>query len=111
MLASGSDDFVDIIMPLLNNNDQQVRLRTYRSGPEFHLSSLGPEWRNLVWGWGEDARIDFVLEVTRNRWTPDIMKDFALGDPSVRVRAATAQALSWVGSGQDIASTTTLSNS
>jgi hypothetical protein len=33
---------------------------------------------------------------------PEIVKDFALGDPSPKVRAAAAKALSWVGSDQDI---------
>lgn len=102
MLASGSDDFIDIIIPLLTSNDQQVRLRTYRSGTKFHLSSLGPEWRNIVKGWKEDGRIEFISEVTWRRWMPEIVEDFALGDPSPRVRAAAVQALSWVGLGQDI---------
>ncbi|MDP1992290.1 MAG: hypothetical protein Q8K00_14870 [Syntrophales bacterium] len=102
MLASGSDDFIDIIMPLLTNDDQQVRLGTYRAGSEFHLSSLGPEWRNIVKEWKEDARHEFVSEVTSHRWIPEILEDFALSDPSSQVRAAAVQALSWVGSRQDI---------
>jgi hypothetical protein len=103
MIATGSDDFIDIILPLLTSNDQQVRLSTYRTGAEFHLSILGPEWQNIVKGWKEDARIEFVFEVTGHRWMPEIVKDFALGDPSPKVRAAAVQALSWVGSDQDIA--------
>jgi hypothetical protein len=102
MIATGSEDFIDIILPLLTSNDQQVRLSTYRTGAEFHLSILGPEWQNIVKGWKEDARIEFVFEVTGHRWMPEIVKDFALGDPSPKVRAATVQALSWVGSDQDI---------
>jgi hypothetical protein len=97
MVATGFDDFIDIILPLLTSDNQQVRLRTYRTGTKFHLSSLGPEWRNIVRGWKEDARIEFVWEVTGDRWMPEIVKDFALGDPSPKVRAAAAQALSWVG--------------
>ena len=102
MIATGSDDFIDIILPLLTSNDQQVRLSTYRTGTEFHLSILGPEWQNTVKGWKEDARIEFVFEVTGHRWMPGIVRDFALGDPSPKVRAAAVQALSWVGSDQDI---------
>lgn len=103
MLASGSDDFIDIIMPLLTSDDQQVRLKTYRAGTEFHLSSLGPKWRNIVKEWKEEARSEFVSEVTSHRWMPEIVEDFALSDPNPQVRAAAVQALSWVGSGQDIA--------
>jgi HEAT repeat protein len=103
MVATGSADFIDIILPLLTSNDQQVRLRTYRVGTKFHLSSLGPGWRNIVRGWSEDARIEFIWEVTGDRWMPEIVKDFALGDPSFKVRAEAVRALSWVGSDQDIA--------
>jgi hypothetical protein len=102
MIATGSDDFIDIILPLLTSNDQQVRLSTYRTGAEFHLSILGPKWQNVVKGWKEDARIEFVFEVTGHRWMPEIVKDFVLGDPSPKVKAAAVQALSWVGSDQDI---------
>lgn len=103
MVATGSDDFIDIILPLLTSGNQQVRLRTYRTDTEFHLSSLGPEWQNIVKGWKEDARIEFVWEVIGDRWMPEIVEDFALCDPSPRVRAAAVQALSWVGLGQNIA--------
>jgi hypothetical protein len=102
MIATGSDDFVDIILPLLTSDDQQVRLSTYRAYNGFHLSTLGTEWLNIVRGWDEDARIEFVWEITGDRWIPEIVKDFALDDPSPKVRAATVQALSWVGSDQDI---------
>jgi len=103
MVATGSNDFIDIILPLLTSDDQQVRLRTYRTGTKFHLSSLGPEWQNIVKGWKEDARIEFVWEVTGDRWMPEIVKDFALGDTSFKVRAEAVRALSWIGSDQDIA--------
>jgi hypothetical protein len=103
MLASGSDDFSDIILPLLTSDDQQVRLGTYRAGTEFHPSTLGAGWRSIVKRWNEDARIGFITEVTRGQWMPEIVEDFALADPSPRVRAAAVQALSWVGSSQDMA--------
>ena len=35
MLATGSDDFINVLLPLLTNNDQQVRLSTYRAGPDL----------------------------------------------------------------------------
>ena len=54
-------------------------------------------------GWKEEARIDFILELTHNRWIPEIVEGFALSDPSPKVRAEAIRALSWVGSGRDIA--------
>jgi hypothetical protein len=70
MLASGWDDFADILIPLLTNADQQLRLRTYRAGPDFQPSSLGSRWEQVVSGWPEQMREEFVSELTihqRNR--------------------------------------------
>ena len=45
MIATGSSDFRDILVPLLASSDQQVRLRTYRVWADISLDSLGPDWR------------------------------------------------------------------
>jgi hypothetical protein len=103
MLATGSDDFIDIILPLLISPDDQVRLSTYRAGSDFHLSSLGPGWRNIVNGWTEEARIEFVQELTLHRWRPEIAETFALADTSLRVRVEAIYALSWTGSDTNLA--------
>lgn len=102
MLASGSAEFSDILLPLLNNDDQQVRLRTYRAGTEFHLSSLGAKWREVVRDWDEEARMDFISELADSRClSPEAAKDFALTDPSPIVRMAAIRMLSWNGTRQD----------
>ena len=67
MLATGSEEFVDIILPLLNNDDQQVRLNAYRAWGEFHVTSLGKEWRQVVKGWKEEQRADFIGEVVERK--------------------------------------------
>jgi|GEM_PF-830088 len=103
MLATGSEEFSDIILPLLASEDQQVRLGTYRAGNGFHLSSLGTNWQNVVKRWSAEARIDFIYEMSRNRWVPsEVVENFALADPSAVVRAEAIEALSWVGSEQGI---------
>ncbi len=103
MLASGSGEFSDIILPLLTSNDSQVRLRTYRAGSEFHLSSLGKEQLNLVREWSEEARIDFITELSFNRWIPpETVASFALTDPSLRVKLRAIQGLNWIGLNQDV---------
>jgi hypothetical protein len=103
MLATGSDDFKDIILPLVTSDDQQVRLSTYRAGTEFYVSSLGKGWEGLVREWNEDARIEFVDELTLYRWRPEIAETFALADPSIRVKAEAIRALSWVGTHRETA--------
>jgi hypothetical protein len=97
MLASGSSEFSDVLLPLLTSDNQQVRLQTYRAWDEFHLSSLGPDWRRIVSGWGEVQRIDFIFEAMRHRWSPEIGEGFGLADPSPEVRSRAVQALSWYG--------------
>jgi len=97
MLASGSEEFIDIILPLLTSDDQQVRLRTYRSWGEFYVSSLGSNWRRVIEGWNDEHRADFIGEVVLERWMTEVAEEVAHTDPSPRVRAAALRALQWVG--------------
>jgi len=102
MLASGSDDFRDIIEPLVSSDNQQVALGTYRRWDEFHVSSLGPGWRDTVGGWRETARVTFVSELLHHRYAPEVAA-FALADPSSKVREAAIQGLVWIGAEEDAA--------
>jgi hypothetical protein len=100
MLASGSADFKDIIEPVLSGGDQQAILGTYRRWDEFHVSSLGPGWRDTVSGWREEARIAFVSELFHHRNDPEIAA-FAMADPSLKVKEAALQGLIWLGAEED----------
>jgi len=97
MLATGFDDFKDILVPLLTDAKEQVRLATYHTGTRVLPSSLGPNWRELVAGWQEDARLNFVLRLADNPWFADIVESVALADPSTTIRWRVAHALSWYG--------------
>lgn len=97
MLATGTDDFSDIIVPLLSGQDQQTRLRTYRLWPDIQVSSLGPNWREHVRGWSEEARADFVSELLHHRIDGEIAA-FAAEDKSVAVKKAAVSGLMWTGS-------------
>ena len=97
MLASGADDFHDIILPLLSGQDRQTRLRTYRLWPDIQLSSLGSNWREQVRGWNEEARADFVSELLHHRVDGEIAS-FAVEDNSVAVKKAAVSGLMWTGS-------------
>ena len=94
MLATGADDFSDIIVPLLSENDQQTRFRTYRLWPDFRVSSLGPNWRERVRGWSDDARADFVSELLHHRIDGEVAV-FAVEDNSIAVKKAAASGLMW----------------
>ncbi len=97
MLASGADDFADIIVPVLSGQDQQTRIRTYQLWPEIQVSTLGPNWREQVRGWSEEARIDFVSELLHHRVDGEIA-DLAAEDNSIAVKKAAASGLMWTGS-------------
>lgn len=97
MLATGADDFSDIILPHLSGQDQQTRLRMYRLWPNFQVSSLGLNWRNQVRGWSEEARADFVSELLHHRVDSTVVT-FAAEDNSVAVKKAAVSGLMWTGS-------------
>ncbi|MEI6093798.1 MAG: hypothetical protein WCQ47_09020, partial [bacterium] len=101
MLATGSSDFSDIIIPLLSSSDLQERLNTYRLYDNFHLSSLGNGWPIVVKNWSEEARNDFVVELLQNVWNQEIIDNFVFKDQSVSVRAAGVLVLTWVGSQEE----------
>ena len=97
MLATGSAEFADVLMPLLTHADQQVRLGTYRAGREFHPSSIGPDWVKTVSNWTEELRAEFVLELAMHHRQPEVALTLARTDPSERVKLAALQSLIWIG--------------
>jgi hypothetical protein len=96
VLATGSNDFADILVPLLSAEDRELRISTYEAGEAFYPTSLGANWRSVVAGWHEGARADFVSEVTHRGLMADIAEDFATNDPSTKVREQAIQELSWI---------------
>lgn len=96
MVATGSDDFRDILLPLLSNADQQVRLGAYRLWGDFHLSSLGPNWEETVRGWPEEVRAEFVSEMIHFGNAARVLVPFASADDGMKVRVAAIEALAWV---------------
>ena len=97
MLATAMEGFDDILVPLLSAPSQQVRLGIYRLWPEFKVSSLGGNWRELVRGWNEEAREDFVSELLHHRVDADVAA-FAAKDESSTVKKVAAAGLIWSGS-------------
>lgn len=94
MLATGADDFSDLIVPLLSGQNQQTRLRTYRLWPDIHVSSVGANWHEQVRGWSDEARADFVSELLHHRIDGEIAA-FAAEDKSVAVKKAAVSGLMW----------------
>jgi hypothetical protein len=96
MIATGSDEFTDILLPLFSSDDQQVRLSTYRLWSDFHLSSLGPDWEKTVRAWPEKIRAEFASDLIHFGNSARNLVPFALADESVPVRVAAIDALAWI---------------
>lgn len=97
MLAAGTDDFSDIILPLLSGQDQQTRLRTYHLWPDIQVSSLGLNWCDQVRSWDDEAQVDFVSHLLHHRVDDGIVV-FAAEDVSVTIKKAAVSGLMWTGS-------------
>lgn len=90
ILATGAPDFQDILWPLLESPDQQVRLSTYRTWNPFPLTSLGAEWRHRFDGWDEERRVEFIQEMGWRLSQEHIVfvRELAKTDNSLGVRLA-----------------------
>ena len=99
MFASGSDDFIDILQPLLTSEDQQVRLRTYSAYNEIHLTSLGQEWLATVTSWSDEQRSDFIHSIARLDGGDHtaLLAHFARTDPVQHIRVEAVRLLIWHG--------------
>lgn len=102
MLATGSPDFADVILPLASHEDRQIRLSLFWPRRRLHLSTFGPNWRQTVGSWNEEARVDFVSEMIHYHAAPQAIVDFAIGDPSMNVKNAALRAFAWLGTDQEI---------
>jgi len=99
MLASETAEFADILWPLIEDNDDQVRWGTYRILEPFPTACLGGGWIDRVSRWDEDRRREFIHEVcfSGGAEAAVIASRFAETDPSISVRAAAIDALIWGG--------------
>ncbi|MGC2475814.1 MAG: ATP-binding protein, partial [Candidatus Sulfotelmatobacter sp.] len=97
MLATGSDDFKDIVIPVLADPNHRVRSAIYHSGAEFLPTSLGPNWVEVVRSWEENARRDFILQLGDDPRLADTVEQLALADPSLQIKLDAARQLSWYG--------------
>jgi len=95
MVASGSEDFKDVLLPLLVGSNSGSRLEAYRTGETFHVSSLGNDWQRIVGQWNENARVSFVAEMMHRGQPQAEIDSFALVDPSAAVQKAFLSHVWW----------------
>jgi len=102
MVASGSEDFRDILEPLLSSEDTNLQLGPYRTGEPFEVASLGAAWEETVSRWPEEAKASFVAEMMQRTAAPAEVVAFALKDPSPRVRKSLLSFVWWGMSAEEI---------
>ncbi len=101
MLATGADDFCDLIMPLLSGRDQQTQLYMYRLWPDIQVSSLGANWREEVRGWSDGSRAEFVSQLLHHQVNGEVAA-FAAEDDSIAVKQAAVFGLMWTRSDEEL---------
>jgi hypothetical protein len=102
MVASGSEDFKDILEPLLSSEDSNLHLEPYRTGEPFEVASLGATWEETVRRWPEGARATFVAEMMQRSPAPAEVVNFAMEDPSPGVRNSLLSHVWWGMSSEEI---------
>lgn len=104
MIDSRFEAFRDDLWKLLEAQDDQVRLETYRlRRSSFSAVQLGDEVTGRVLAWSPEKRVEFVHEVANNPENFKLVDHFANHDPSIKVRAASITALAWEFPGSDVA--------
>lgn len=94
MLATGMDDFGDVVTPLLSERDEQVWLHTFRLCPDIRVSSLGPNWSEVVRGWTGPAQSVFFAELLGQRIDTEVVA-FAIEDDNIAVKMGAVEGLMW----------------
>jgi hypothetical protein len=88
--------FADKLWPLLENENQQTRLQTYRlNGSALSFSQLGAEADKRVASWPPDRRAEFVHEIAENTDNYEFLVGLARNESDPAVRAAAISALFW----------------
>ena len=95
MVASGSEDFRDILEQLLSSEQTGLQLGPYRTGEPFEVASLGAAWEETVREWPENARATFVAEMMQRSPALAEVIAFAIKDPSPLVRKSLLSFIWW----------------
>jgi len=103
MVATGSEDFKDVLVTLLAAEDSGSHLEAYRTVEPFQVSSLGENWQQTVKQWNENARVSFVAEMMQHGPASLEVIAFALADPSATVRKSLLSHVWWAMSSEEIA--------
>ena len=104
IFASTSPDFTDIVLPLIENKDDQVRLHTYSIWEPFPLSCLGDNWQVRISNWPEEQLVELIFQIGWNAELPNlkIVTEFAQKDKRIAIRVAALQVLAQNGAFEEL---------
>lgn len=93
-IASGLPDFAENLWPLFEENNKQIRLRTFNRSA-IALSQLGEEADKRIASWPTDLRVGFVHEIANNPHNYEFLVTIAQHEQEIPVRAAAITCLFW----------------
>jgi hypothetical protein len=95
-IASGFPAFSTKLWSLIESEDQQTRLHTYRlNGTAMSLAQLGIEAEHRVTSWPSERQAEFVHEIAGNVDNYEFLVGLARGAPDPAVQTAAISALFW----------------
>lgn len=95
-IASGLPAFAPKLWQLLESENMQTRLHTYRlNSSAISLAQLGAVADRRVASWSSDRRTEFVHEIADNADNYNFLVGLARKEPDLAVRAAAICALFW----------------
>jgi hypothetical protein len=87
-VATRSPEFTHLLWPLLESEDQQVRLTAYRLGGGLPLKQLGPDALDRMIKWADERRAESVRGFADRPENLQFIEQLAQSDPINSVRAA-----------------------
>lgn len=96
LIASGFPVFSDRLWPLIESDDQQIRLNTYRlNGRRISLKQLGESSETRIASWLPERRVELMHELADNPENYNFLVQAANEAREDGVRAAAIVSLAW----------------
>lgn len=97
MISSGRPEFLDLVWPLITDENDQVQLSALRTGKRFRPSLLGIDAAKRIGALSPDIRKNVLHEIASNSGMDglDLATDIAKNDPDPEVKALVVDALAF----------------
>lgn len=97
MISSGRPEFLDLVWPLITDENDQVHLSALRTGKRFRPSTLGSDAAKRIEALSPDVRKNVLHEIASNSGMDglDLAAAIATDDPDPEVKAMVVDALAF----------------